>query len=174
MTNVGAAVYCLSKEWDQTKEGWQSGLWGEERSVGLISLWSSPSAWCAPCRSRKLTKASQRRYIQTHGTASQGIIDSSPLTQRHCMNLQSHSTHARTHQTPLKVNYIQSCTLQEMECNPPPPRASKKPATIGSVWFSTASWQFRGHRISGIRLHEHHPFSHDATLSLAIGSPSCR
>lgn len=59
----------LAKEWDQTKEGRQSGLWAPQRSVGLISSLSSPSALYALCH-RTPTKTGLRCYIQTHSITS--------------------------------------------------------------------------------------------------------
>lgn len=105
---------CLSKDRDQTKEGRQSGLWEQERSVGLISLLSSPPARYAPRHSRKPTKASQRRYIQTQGMASHGIIDSSALAQRHHTN-HTACTHKHKLQSQLRSNL---CAAETAALNP--------------------------------------------------------
>lgn len=137
----------LLKEWDQTKEGRQSGLWEQERSVGLISLLSSPSAQYTLHHSRKLTKASQRHYIQTHFVVSQGSIDSSTYTHVHhtetsykCAIIQQAYSGPHTH----KVIYIWSCMLEKQKGNTTAgirkaytiqkKQKKNKASTSGSVW----------------------------------------
>lgn len=129
MTSARAAVLLSVKEGrSEQGGGWQSGLWEEGRSVALISLLSSPSARCSARRSRKLTKAKARgATFKTRHGASQGIIDSSPLTRRRRTNIPSRRARARTH-TPTK-----SITFDPVRCTNavrPPPH----PAGINRTW----------------------------------------
>lgn len=112
MTSARAAVPLSVKEGRSEQGGDDKVDYGRrERSVALISLLSSPSACCTAHHSRKLTKAKSRgATFKTRLGASQGIIDSSPLTRRHRINIPSWCVQAQTH-TPTK-----SITFDPVRC----------------------------------------------------------